>query len=404
MKKYPSTRQTYKGGDNALLICNSGNDFIDLQSSFLAFSLRWPSAPSNTTFNTGADTLFNSITRIRIEDRSGTELDRLERANVIINNELRMHQNPMADDYERRFYSTRFGEPLADQYIASVPGSQEVRWFLPLKYMSGIFGTTKPLPPQLMSGLRFEFTFEQDQAAYTWTGPYNAATDQLEYYNVELLLQSCRMTDAMSRHVAMTAAASGLCVPFRTWFTVTRESESRQESIDLRKAATRGFRAVAWYRDAGVANSQAASLRTNVAEVTKYQWRAGSMYYPQQPVQGDAQPVAVETLLHTYDATRRWGSSSYRFGTLNVDDYNKSKTGVLTYNVGNAAYPEGGFALLPVSLERSQQNSVSGIPLNNARVLNLAVSFDEAKGRQINVFLQYMKVLKVYVDHIDVEE
>jgi hypothetical protein len=69
-----------------------------------------------------------------------------------------------------------------------------------------------------------------------------------------------------------------------------------------------------------------------------------------------------------------------------------------------------GSGILAVGLERSSIFELSGIPINNSRVLMLHATFgklandDSEKKRVVDIFLKYVKIARVFVHSVEVEE
>ena len=63
-------------------------------------------------------------------------------------------------------------------------------------------------------------------------------------------------------------------------------------------------------------------------------------------------------------------------------------------------------ALDVVDLERSHVQEVSGLPLNNSRVLVYQATFsgESTLGREIRLFLEYQKLARVFMDNTEIEE
>ena len=64
------------------------------------------------------------------------------------------------------------------------------------------------------------------------------------------------------------------------------------------------------------------------------------------------------------------------------------------------------YGLIGVSLERNQSLAVSGLPINNSRILEILVerdaTNDASNKRDVNCFLTYISVCKAYVDNMSV--
>lgn len=65
---------------------------------------------------------------------------------------------------------------------------------------------------------------------------------------------------------------------------------------------------------------------------------------------------------------------------------------------------KGGLAIIPVNLERSSVQDISGMPLNNSRVLAFNGKLDTSKNKDFLMFLQYLKIARVFMNNTELEE
>jgi hypothetical protein len=62
-----------------------------------------------------------------------------------------------------------------------------------------------------------------------------------------------------------------------------------------------------------------------------------------------------------------------------------------------------------VLLERSDLFNLSGVPINNSRVLSARVEYDQSivgtpRGRDVTVFLKYVRLARVFLNNVEVEQ
>ena len=157
-------RNDYSGSKSttAIVDWNTGTSYINVENSYLTFKIE----PIGGNANFGCGSAMNIINEIRILSRSGTELDRVELANLWSQKDS-TYQKP--DSYLSRmggaqgFGSTRVGENDTPNLFVGIPR----RFCLPLSVIAPFFRPMKKqlLPPQLASGLRIEIVFEDYRTA-----------------------------------------------------------------------------------------------------------------------------------------------------------------------------------------------------------------------------------------------
>jgi hypothetical protein len=122
------------------------------------------------------------------------------------------------------------------------------------------------------------------------------------------------------------------------------------------------------------------SLNSIPFNYSSYQYRIGALYFPNQEV-NDAQD-GVEAYIITqqvYDKLKH----PYAEGSVKLDAF-KTVHGVLS-----------------ASFEKDTNLSVSGLPINNSRTLELNTSYVAvAEALEVITFLQYVSVARCFIDNI----
>jgi hypothetical protein len=168
----------------------------------------------------------------------------------------------------------------------------------------------------------------------------------------------------------------------------------------------------------------------------EYQWQLGSLYFPQQPVTGGSSDTtapakcAVSAYAHLLEAVDKFHDNAAIFNTFKeipASGY-YSKDAKLGYVLGNVAPTArvldygftGQATTLAVTLERSTMFNLAGVPVNNSRVLALRAKLHDLKTeyhlnnpqstavtsntRQLNIFLKYVKLARVFLNNVEVEQ
>lgn len=400
----------------------------------------------------------------------------------------------------------RYGRDRACRAEASDYSVSGRRWCLPLRFMSGLFDYDQLLPMQLTSGLRLEFEWENVRDAFRFVGvrgadgfneppiPATPNMDSIKYYikNARIVTDSCKLTDSVVQELNSRSAQNGLEIVYRTFFTtVASPARGTQElNIESRKAVSRCFGAMAaFYRNYHDAQERYArdyneTLPMNALE---WQWRAGNLYFPNQMMKATGanneiklKSMASETFMHVMRMFYKI-KHTYEEPHVSIANYSDQfhgpgpshphfvpipdtiATPVAPTNTWHYPTPikrihSPQTNLYPLDLERSTVQDLSGLPLNNSRVLNFqwkqipgtdmlddigiskphdsgthswrAVAdglympcdhfkaivqdqFDDAAAKSdgytrdtfdVNLFMQYLKVARVFIDNIQVEE
>lgn len=367
------------------------------------------------------------------------------------------------------------------------------RWCLPLRFMSGLFDYDQLLPMQVISGLRIEIEWATPAEAFRWAGADQTADFSKVTYEIKnprIVTDSCKMTDAILQELNSRSANNGLEIVYRTFFTTqhVKKNNEQQINIESRKAVSRCFGAyAAFYRNWGMTSDQHIrdQMETLSINASEWQWRAGNLYFPNQmmkchvngSVAQKSKSIAAETYMHVmrmFFKLKHTFEESY----INVNNYTTALPGPgpkglkhyvpTTFTEAGSAQQRGEdvtltetipavqCCLYPLDLERSTVQDLSGLPLNNSRVLNFswrripevetlldvgpnssAIPFQmngsadspEAAAAlynvgvgggkdswiqpsnglaqdsySVNLFMQYLKVARVFIDNVQIEE
>jgi len=530
-------QQKYTNSQRAVCVLNSGADYIDPRRSFLCFTIMLPETDHYGVFTEKNDQTFermpervtfgkpktngildfdakgyygsaiNLIHSITISTRSGDELSRIERLNL-----LQYILNPWTRD---QHWNDTVGAAMGqNQYFtAGLPDDNakrkalSMRVAIPMYCLSGLFNYDKLLPSMLMSGLRIEIAWAAPETAFcrsiaspgccrelsivqstvdkhivgyeqsvpqphkyfadnassliptTIAGEpaHTAANAKLtipsyEVCDIYFQLKSIQLTDAVQRILNETSAVNGLEIVY-TDINNTQTVQNTNDTtgrctgdfyMEVRHAASRALRAMLVPRIQLANNTQVCdSFATIGIPFKRWHWRLGSLYFPHQPIKGkDVLEILPQTYTYTADA---WGKVAGAPRTsVTLDDYtspyhknshNPVATRVKeTYAIDSVKgsdefFPDPGdagfnrfyydlftcCAPIAVSLERSTLFNLSGIPINNSRVLSFHGEFDSASGDDLPVFpsygplvfdcfLQYVRLARVFLNNVEVEQ
>ena len=283
----------------------------------------------------------------------------------------------------------------------------------------------------------------------------------------QFVLASVQLSDSIQRALNELSATNGLEIVYTDYaHTNGGQSITTEINTEIRKSCSRALKAFARVRNVGYDGAKTLDWATHNASAavnptgkgmessndsfrgeeqfpfTEYQWQLGSLYFPQQPVAGSGstdefkrKTCAVSSYAHLLEAVDKYSDNASIFNTF---------TGIPTGGVqlGNTYYTQStqlsyaagdretlhGFngrqTTLAVTLERSTMFNLAGVPVNNSRVLALRAKLDqtitdlrshrvtgEAEGRlsvnpkrDLNIFLKYVKLARVFLNNVEVEQ
>jgi len=492
----------YTQNQRAVCIINSGADYIDTRTSYLKFKAELTVSSPIPAGGGGARVYFgqqgsavNLIKNITVTSRSGDEICRITDVNRLQNMiSAYRYDTEWADTVGQAmgynsFLSTRNTSAVGDVYSSSVTTGYQHTFCIPLYCLTDFFGYGRLMPSMIMSGLRIEIEFEDlslvgvatghqvssgndarfgaarvtdqavAQAVGTGGGTYDEDVTKLNGYKIidpVLTLKSVQLTDATQRALNELSATNGLELVY-TDFERTETvypAPTNKAHVEIRKACSRALSAIARVRvdkshliagdgsstlSLSYKDSQVDSFASEPSSsIIDYQWQLGSLYFPQQPIKGNVEEVAMDGYLHTVDAFGKLGDTQKHLhcklaqsGSLGSHSVTKDliewvsglpSSHCYKNQAGNRVggglnfiydpvpqnYIPGTFRSYgqtwAVSLERSSMFELAGVPINNSRVLALRMQFDSSKKRTIDVYLKYVKLARLFLNNVEIEQ
>jgi hypothetical protein len=339
----------------------------------------------------------------------------------------------------------------------------EIDWQTPNQAFVSYDNKPQGLPPVL------GVTASPNIPAYTATG-YTAGgiaaiapggeIATFNIYNPYVSLYSIQLTDGIQRALNEMSAVNGLEIVYCD-YSPTNISISAgltpTAQVEVRKASSRALKAFLVTRnEANVNNFAIDSYQTENWAYRRWQWQLGALYFPQQPVVSTSVGNNTDTrtvfnnmaesykhLLITNGTYKDRGGkcSAIPFRTkrsfLEYDYQHKAPTVANTQTPWEASSPyptnsshlgaavigsdplnnlqgdygtfSNGTSVLGVLLERSDLFNLSGVPINNSRVLSARVEYDQSivgtpRGRDVTVFLKYVRLARVFLNNVEVEQ
>ena len=382
-------RSSYDEGDTIVFDLNTGSRYIDPENSYLMFDVFTDGGPltkdtNYTAFNkdVGALALLNEF---HCHAKSGVELDRIQQVNQYAYSRAQQREN---QDYWSRFASIFGGgtRPDGGVPILGQCSADPHRVAIPMKIISGLFDPVvkgMKMPPGLVSGARIEITLESFGRAFS----ANQGSDDSKTYTVTnpiIVMMSHELGDNSQRVLNEESTESGLEYTYPRVFTTLEPSSSNTVNIQIKKAVAQANRVFAVPILSSGATSQAADSFNSSLVYTRYQYRVGSLFYPQQRI--DTRVEGFMTTLNSYGKLTNMGWYSPH---LTYDQYVDS---------------ENGRTILGVGLMKDDKINISGVPINNSATLELQATV-AAGGVQRNwyVFMEYTACAKSFLTNVEVK-
>lgn len=263
--------------------------------------------------------------------------------------------------------------------------------------------------------------------------------------NPKFVMQCAQLTDAATRSLNAVSAVNGLEIVYYEWDNTQSPPDSTKDvHIEVKKSVSRALKAFCVVRDhnmVGLQTPTGIAARTNsFANETfrcgSYYWQLGSLYYPHQAITSNSaagtnkslQETASNAYVEALDSFGRFnpsgnycyvGSSEYKGTGTRTEDSRvvqspqvnvilPGQTTLFPYYRELQPYASGA-GCLAVTLERSSLFQLSGLPINNSRVLMLHANFDQLQNddvvrtRVFDIFLKYVKIARVFMNNTETE-
>ena len=401
-------RSDYLSAPNktAVIDWNTGASYVDVGNSYLTFKINAqigvssgggnppPDPGDQGSWGFGKGSAMNCISRITIRSRSGTELDRLEGANLWskIDTAYSLPENYRTtvgsamgmDSGNNSFFSTTYEAPVPDRKYA---------FAIPLRSLSPFFRPLKGqlLPPQLASGLHIEIVFENTDIALVRPGVGGWGLTDYHITDISFMLDTVELSDETQKTLNMESADNGLeWVTPRIYTTKTSIPAGQQQvSVQVRKSCSQATMAYSVLQNSSILSQ---SLNTQINDSfnslppapnsnVSWQYRIGSLFFPQQPVTEYANRLieSYHQALYAFDKPKH----PFHEGAVSFADFNNTD------------------GILAMTASKNDDLFLSGLAINNSRVLEFNYSDGGFAGvdRTLTSFLEYIQVVKTYIDN-----
>jgi len=435
--------QQSKFSNNQRAICslNSGANYLDMRQSSLEFGVKLTTGAATTVGWFGKNgSALNLISSITVSSRSGDELVRINQSDLL--HYMTTGFRATTNWVETVGQTMGYGSTVLNAGHNTV----ETRFSIPLYCLTELFGYGRLLPPMLASGMRISITWTDPSVAFVSKLDGGGAGGTITAYEIQnpyISTYAHQLSDGVQRDLNELSATNGLEIVYCDWEPTEANYPSATKAtvqLEIRKAASRALKAFAVTRDTTHLNAISEDSYASAPwDYRRWQWQLGSLYFPQQPVVSADSGATVDT--QTVSAIpESYKHALISFGTykggnqpcsaipfrqtnnfLNYVDAAAANTGVTdtpweqaaVAGVGIAASKNGqwgtyanGMSVVGCLLERTDLFNLSGVPINNSRVLSFRADFDKtaAAVRTVTVFLKYVRLARVFLNNVEVEQ
>ena len=377
MKRQQFQKSSYLASEIARCDWNTGSDYVNCENSYLTFKVKLTG--TTPTANWGSGSAINVIDRITVTSRSGTEIDRVERCNLIAKQRTRYEYGQ--DWIEKYGSMVGFGSTGRGTVDPVNITATESRWVIPLSLIAGCFSPVNGqlMPPHLASGLQIEISFADYRTALFQKG---GTVTGYEISGISIMTDNTVLADSTQKALNTEAARTGLEYTFPRFYTTTTSVQSTAVNAQLHKAVSQAKSVHAvLLTQANILDVTADSLASEVWDVSEWGYRLGGLHYPSIPLKDDnVDGVESYFIAQTCHDKSRHGHSE---NAVSLDDF--------------ASY---GFAQMSCCFEKDQSLNMSGMPVNSSRVaeLNATLAGYTAPIEAV-VYLEYTSVVRAYLDN-----
>ena len=457
---------SYTDNQRGICIFNTGADYGDLRNSSLEFGVNWTGANNACLAYLGRNgSILNLIKSITISSRSGDELARIQDFNLLSyhRNQLKWGKEFFNTVGQGMGQGTTL---IPDNHLLANTNAEYLgvqRFSIPMYMLTDFFSYSRLMPAQVLSGLRVEIEWARPAEAfisYATTTAFADTHPAITTYTIDnpyFAIRSVQLTDATQRALNELSATNGLELVYCDYERTDSVQTTNQFHMEIRKACSRALQAMMITRvSANTSDLAHDSLKSEAWDTTQWQFQLGSLYYPQQPVQtsdttaSGPHQILPETYKHALiafdkykclvpgktaalplythpdsglgstsktthpgliaDSGHTYGKISPAYGsvdpTLDTKMYTVALLGIdesleHPYHYGTFA---AGNSCIATTLERSDLFNLSGVPINNARVLAVRSSYTTTVSRQFTAFLKYVRLARVFLNNVEVEQ
>jgi hypothetical protein len=256
-----------------------------------------------------------------------------------------------------------------------------------MSLISGLFSNTDQyMPPALTAGMKIELELAPNQ----FITVKGKTTPQITNIKPTLVCDSAQLFDVVNKQMLSEMAdvdQSGIQYTYNTYFNsyVVTGAGGSSINLDVQQSASLVNKIIGITRDNNMVTStlDGADASFLIQPFTQFQYRLGSLYWPQQIIKVPSNG--------TWDSTQKNSQEWYGLGLMAfqsyVDEFHKAagKAACIQFyesggDITNQAF-DAGTACISFSGESSASGlSLTGLPTNNSRLLNASGTIEYLAG------------------------
>ena len=387
-----SQQSSYKNGETIVVDVQSGTSFVDPQSSYFRFEVK----PVASGYGFASGSSANIFSRITVRSKTGKEITRLESANVITKFlERWSYSSQWLDSIGKvqGYSKTKFVVGSVSNtltYGDEVPSTGKI-YIIPVQSIVPCFNVigSKLLPPQMMSGLRIEFTLSDPETAFATVNQGTLTTlASYQVNNFTCNWKSFKLADQFLRKIN-EMASNGLNLMHKEYFHTITSSQGTQVNYDIKKACSKALKCMIISRiEADITASGRDSFRASPYDYSKYQAHIGAEYVPNQPVTVN-------------DMSSNGNAESYYYTNYAMDKLEHFHPPSVTpdeftgYAVATGSNDIGwNNGMIAFNLNKSNVSDLAGSALNNSRSLLIDLTRTQTTTLRIDSYLSFLRLAK----------
>jgi hypothetical protein len=251
-----------------------------------------------------------------------------------------------------------------------------------------------------LSGARIDIELEPVDSVIV---SRNASVTGYKIVSPYLMLQCYTLESPFEKALNDKAAKNGLILLWKEWANTINSGTFSLFNIDVQKACSKALMAVAIERGTGFINVPASdSFLPLKYDLLRQRSNIGSHYFPSIELQ-----TSVTDFNESYMYTQQnWGktTNSVSPNAVSPAQYGDvSPGGALLTNLANGI---SSLSIVSTNFNRSNgATDYAGYVVNNSLRLVYRLQFaDSTKSKQIDVFLQFLRAGKAYLNNIDIKD
>ena len=392
----------YAPSETIVYDCQTGSDFVGGKNSYLKLKV---SKVGAGTAELGSGSICNIINRVVVRSRTGKELTRVENFNLLC-------KDIQVWDCPKEWKETAGGAQGYGSDSSAGTGNDNIvptngKVFIIPMWVIPCFNQERLLPPQLMSGCRIEITLENVATAFR----SNGVVDGYVVDRPEIHWDTYDLADAYKRKIAEMASRQGLNLLHKEYFhTIVSGSQTETDfNFDIKKACSKALKAMIHTRATGQVSSLGFdSVGTLRYDYSQYQSRIGADYFPNAPITVDDTSINgnAESYYHSLFV---WNKTANCWNPSSVTPLEYTSTNT-TINTPPDEYEN---SLVAFNYNKSHVSDLQGYIVSNSRSILIDLKATPLAGafptgtetpRRLDVYLQYLRAVKVYVSNVEVKD